>query len=105
MARQRSPVDRTDIEPRTGALGEAVIHAVDRMLFQKRVGDDRGRDQQRDDDQHGHCFRMALSENRFPLFGAMRQNPTAMPCRSYSSARSIFTVAISPTRSGRRLAT
>ena len=33
------------------------------------------------------------------------QNPTAMPCRSYSSARSIFTVAISPTRSGRRLAT
>ncbi len=33
------------------------------------------------------------------------QNPTAVPCRSYSSARSILTVAISPTRSGRRLAT
>jgi hypothetical protein len=33
------------------------------------------------------------------------QNPTAVPCRSYCSARSIFTVAISPTRSGRRLAT
>ena len=28
-----------------------------------------------------------------------------MPCRSYSSARSIFTVVISPTRNGRRLVT
>ena len=40
--------------------------------------------------------------------GALRhedQNPTAVPCRSYSSARSILTVAISPTRSGRRLVT
>ena len=32
-------------------------------------------------------------------------NPTTVPCRSYSSARSILTVAISPTRSGRRLLT
>ena len=31
--------------------------------------------------------------------------PDAVPCRSYSSARSIFTVANSPTRSGRLLAT
>src|SRR5664279_3316093 len=33
------------------------------------------------------------------------QNPTTVPCKSYSSAHSILTVAISPTRSGRRLAT
>jgi hypothetical protein len=33
------------------------------------------------------------------------QKPTAVPCRSYSSARSILTVVISPTRSGRLLFT
>ena len=38
------------------------------------------------------------------LIRATAQNPTALPCRSYASARSIFTVAISPTRRGRRLA-
>jgi hypothetical protein len=31
------------------------------------------------------------------------QKPETLPCRSYSSARSIFAVTISPTFSGRRL--
>jgi hypothetical protein len=35
----------------------------------------------------------------------VRQNPATLPCRSYSSARSIFAVTISPVRSGRRLET
>ena len=39
------------------------------------------------------------------LFYKAKLKPTAVPCKSYSSARSILTVAISPTRSGRRLAT
>ena len=33
------------------------------------------------------------------------QNPTAVPCRSYASARSILTMTISPNPSGRRLST
>ena len=36
---------------------------------------------------------------------ASDQNPTAVPCKSYSSARSIFTVANSPTRNDRLLFT
>ena len=49
--------------------------------------------------------RAVLHDNAVKFYRICYQNPTALPCRSYSSARSILTVAISPTRNGRRLAT
>src|SRR5439155_20632185 len=88
MAPQRRPIHRTDVEARAGELREAIISAIAGALFEKHPHDPGSDDQQCKDDQE-----------------SCHQKPTAMPCRSYASARSILTVATSPIRSGRWLAT